>query len=83
QLCTCEHCGRSFTAKGTLQTHLLSAHSTQRPFTCERCGKSFSAKCYMRKHLKSVHSKVGHSASNDNPVAQVELKQERKVQVSS
>ncbi|CAI2737887.1 unnamed protein product, partial [Dicrocoelium dendriticum] len=83
KLCTCEHCGRSFSSKGSLQTHFICAHSTQRPYTCEQCGKSFSQKGNMQKHLKSVHSKVGHSASNGNTVAQVELEQESKVQVPS
>lgn len=50
----CEHCGKSFSEKGNLNTH-LQRHTGVKQFECEECGrKEYS------KHLLKLHVRIKH-----------------------
>jgi len=53
----CPVCGKSYSTKSTLKTHLV-IHSTQKPFKCEDCGKEFNYKCNLMLHTKKYHSTI-------------------------
>ncbi|XP_077529429.1 histone-lysine N-methyltransferase PRDM7-like [Haemaphysalis longicornis] len=50
----CPQCGKGFTLKGNLDTHLL-IHTGERPHACATCGASFNRMGNMKKHVMVVH----------------------------
>ncbi|KAI8812282.1 hypothetical protein BJ742DRAFT_673740 [Cladochytrium replicatum] len=53
--CPFEGCGKMFTRRYNLQSHLM-VHSGERPYKCPSCGASFSRQHDLRRHVRSLHS---------------------------
>lgn len=51
----CPHCGKDFSHKHCLNTHLL-LHTTERPYQCGECKKCFTLKHHLLTHLR-VHTR--------------------------
>ena len=51
----CPHCGKSYSAKGNMQTHISTVHEGSKSFECEECGKRFGQKGTLKLHKKTVH----------------------------
>ncbi|KAH9499415.1 hypothetical protein Btru_003405, partial [Bulinus truncatus] len=51
----CDHCGLSFTEKGSLTRHIKAQHDQLRPHSCHLCGRNFTRKTLVRKHIERCH----------------------------
>ena len=52
----CEFCGKLFTQKGTLKSHIGFIHEmSKKEHKCGYCGKSCGSKRYMKIHIDVVH----------------------------
>ena len=54
----CDTCGKYFTQKSNLTTHIKSVHTKESKVVCEICDKVFSKRYSLLKHIKSVHDKI-------------------------
>ncbi|XP_058811900.1 zinc finger protein 883-like [Topomyia yanbarensis] len=52
----CSICERTFTAKFSLERHML-LHTSENPYTCDQCGVSFRRLLDMRHHKSIVHER--------------------------
>ena len=50
----CQECGKTFSSKGTLKTHVLNVHTSE-PKTCIVCEKIFKNKFTLKAHMKQQH----------------------------
>ena len=53
----CPQCGKVFSQRGNLTTHIRIVHEQRRDFTCPDCDKGFSVKTSLRNHIRSVHER--------------------------
>ncbi|XP_068238156.1 zinc finger protein 665-like [Palaemon carinicauda] len=61
----CHICGRSFTLKAFLKTHLLK-HAPAVPYDCPVCGRVFGMKCHFINHIKNHQNEVMFGDSDDS-----------------
>ena len=52
---SCDSCGKSFQAKGLLQTHIDSVHRGLKPFSCKLCDKKYTQSHSLKSHILSFH----------------------------
>lgn len=51
----CPYCGRSYSQKGSVNTHIKDMHSAVMQHLCFICGKTYNRKQVLAKHVKTVH----------------------------
>ena len=52
----CDECGRTFSKKSVLATHISTVHAGERPHVCDECGKAFGEKGHLATHISTVHA---------------------------
>jgi len=52
----CELCGKQFSRKFNLNTHIKCVHSDEKDYVCNFCNRAFNHSSNLRKHVKTVHS---------------------------
>ena len=52
----CDHCGKSFTHSGYLESHINMVHEGQKDYNCESCSKSFSQAGSLKRHIYNCES---------------------------
>lgn len=51
----CGICGKCFSRKFNLQTHMKCVHSDDKDYICSYCERAFNHSSNLRKHIKTVH----------------------------
>ena len=51
----CEICGLVVKGAPTLENHMISLHTDQRPNQCTQCTSAFKTLTDLRKHIRRVH----------------------------
>lgn len=46
----CKQCGETWATYSTLQRHIRSAHTGDRPYQCKLCNKAYFSKAYLNRH---------------------------------
>jgi len=54
---TCDHCGRPFKSRTTLEKHIIGRHTSDRRYTCTTCGKSFKKLAVLKQH-EETHNPI-------------------------
>jgi uncharacterized Zn-finger protein len=49
----CNHCARCFSRQDTLNRHIRSIHTQEKPFKCPECRKGFSRADHLAKHHRT------------------------------
>ena len=57
----CELCGKIFTIKKRLDTHIYAVHEGKKPFKCDICDYTCSQKSNMKKHVHLFMKVRNHS----------------------
>ena len=52
----CDLCGKRFSRKFNLNTHIKCVHSDEKDYICSFCSRAFNHSSNLRKHIKTVHS---------------------------
>uniref|UniRef100_A0A8D8U5P1 PR domain zinc finger protein 5 n=1 Tax=Cacopsylla melanoneura TaxID=428564 RepID=A0A8D8U5P1_9HEMI len=73
----CDICKKQFDVKYWLEYHMMTVHSSERPFPCDICGACFKHKRNVVAHIQSVHKgqKPVKKVSNPDkiPLCQCEI----------
>jgi KRAB domain-containing zinc finger protein len=48
----CELCARTYSRRGTLNKHIVSTHTTERPYSCYFCNNTFCVASYLTLHMR-------------------------------
>lgn len=67
--CVWNGCGRSFSSKYALDTHVGRVHRGERPFVCVVCGRSFGYRHVLEKHMAQSHTEKPAAAAMQAPQA--------------
>lgn len=51
----CHICGKKFSRKFNLNTHIKCVHSDEKDYVCPLCKRAFNHSSNLRKHIKTVH----------------------------
>ena len=51
----CGTCGKRFTQRGNLRTHIVTIHQKRKDFQCKICGDKFGRIFVLQRHMKNVH----------------------------
>ena len=51
----CDICGKRFSRKFNLNTHIKCVHSDDKDYVCTFCQRAFNHSSNLRKHIKTVH----------------------------
>jgi DNA-directed RNA polymerase subunit RPC12/RpoP len=61
----CHVCGKNFSHKGNLKTHILSRHMANKPrYDCVLCGRNFVQAEMLNTHIAVVHAATAVPLSN-------------------
>jgi len=52
---SCPLCGKKFSRKFNLNTHIKCVHSDEKDYICPFCQRAFNHSSNLRKHIKTVH----------------------------
>ena len=58
--CKCTICGRSYSAKASLNRHFQSEHENRKPHKCPICEYKSSKNSTLMTHIQSVHEMGNH-----------------------
>uniref|UniRef100_A0A1Q3F647 C2H2-type domain-containing protein n=1 Tax=Culex tarsalis TaxID=7177 RepID=A0A1Q3F647_CULTA len=51
---TCNICGKTFTARSSLERHML-LHNNEKPFACSQCDRTYRRNLDLKHHIELVH----------------------------
>ena len=51
----CDNCGKLFTIKAHLDTHIRTIHEGEKRFTCDSCGRAFTDSGNLKRHIIAIH----------------------------
>ena len=60
----CKLCGKNFSRKGNLKTHIKFVHEGIKEHKCNLCGKSFTSSKDLKRHTKAVHELIKDQKCN-------------------
>ena len=61
----CHVCGKNFSHKGNLKTHIVSRHMANKPqYECVLCGRNFAQAETLNAHIALVHAATSVPLSN-------------------
>ena len=59
---SCPQCGKHFSQKRYVESHVKTFHKDDCPFQCEDCGKRYKYHGALKRHRQSVHERTGENS---------------------